>query len=120
MLFALVTITPAAWILVVDVGYKSGDLFLHLSLKLVVGVVGSHFVMERPSQVKFNRFRFIVADLGCFWIVQGTLSRLVKLIGWLRLSNCPSELVPDYSWLFKHYFILALECLLQQESILSY
>ena len=38
-MFALVSITPAAWVLVVDIGYKSRHLFLHLSLKLVVGVV---------------------------------------------------------------------------------
>jgi hypothetical protein len=66
ILFALVSITPAAWVLIVDIGYKSGHLFLHLSLKLVVGVVCCNFVLERPSQVKINSFRFIVANLGGF------------------------------------------------------
>jgi hypothetical protein len=118
ILFVLVILTPTTWVLIIDVGYESWDLFLHFSLKLVVCVVDIDFVMERPSHVKINRFWFVISDMGGFWILQGTC-HLIKWIGWFRLSNCPSKLVPDYSWLFKHYFIFALERLLEQESRLT-
>lgn len=66
ILFVLVIRTPAAWVLVCNIGDESGDLFLHLSLELIVGVVDIDFILERPRQIKINRFCFIVSNMGGF------------------------------------------------------